>query len=56
MKRNQEFENFDAAMRKLISVPHDRIKAELDKEKADKSRKPKSGAASKKNATKGRSK
>jgi hypothetical protein len=33
MKKNTEFENFDAAMRKLISVPHDKIKAELDAEK-----------------------
>lgn len=39
MKKNQEFENFDAAMRKLISVPHDKIKAELDAEKQQKAAK-----------------
>ncbi len=54
---SKEFENFDAAMRKLISVPHDRIKSELDREKAAKaSRKAKSGASPKKKATKNRSK
>ena len=52
---NREFENFDAAMRKLISVPHDRIKAELEKEKAAKS-KGKSLASAKKKSAKNRSK
>lgn len=57
VKMNKEFENFDAAMRKLMSVPHDRIKAELDAEKAAKaSRRAKSGASTKKKATKDRSK
>jgi hypothetical protein len=38
MKRpdSSEFENFDQTMRKLISVPHSEIKAELDAEKASK--------------------
>ena len=31
-----EFENFDQAMRKLMSVPHSEIKAKLDAEKAAK--------------------
>jgi hypothetical protein len=44
-------------MRKLISVPHDRLKAELDKEKAEKqSRKATPLASTKKKPTKNRSK
>ncbi len=41
MKREDEFENFDRTMRDLMSVPHDEIKAALDKEKATKARKKK---------------
>jgi hypothetical protein len=41
-----EFEKFDATMRKLIKVPHEKIKAKLDAEKADKKRKPKRTSAS----------
>lgn len=32
-QNNQEFENFDRTMRKLINVPHSEIKAKLDAEK-----------------------
>jgi hypothetical protein len=39
-KQSKEFQNFDTMMRKLIRIPHDKIKAELDKEKAEK-KKPK---------------
>jgi len=38
-KRNQEYENFDRAMRTLIQVPHEQIKAQLDAEKAEKGKK-----------------
>lgn len=38
-RSNPEFKNFDDTMRKLVSVPHDAIKAALDAEKAAK-RKP----------------
>lgn len=41
MKRNEEFENFDYAMRRLISVPHSEIKASLDAEKRAKEKKKK---------------
>lgn len=37
---NKEFDNFDATMRKLMKVPHSAIKAELDAEKAEKSKRP----------------
>jgi hypothetical protein len=33
MKTQNEFENFDATMRKLIKVPHSKIKAKLEAEK-----------------------
>jgi hypothetical protein len=36
--KNSEFENFDQTMRKLISVPHGEIKAQLDAEKAQKAK------------------
>ncbi len=40
MKHSQnEYENFDAMMRKLIKVSHSEIKAKLDAEKAAKTRK-----------------
>jgi len=42
---NQEFENFDRTMRKLIKVPHSTIKAKLKAEKAAKKRKPKASAS-----------
>ena len=44
--KNQEFQNFDRTMRKLMSVPHSEIKAKLDAEKAAKKRKPKRTSAS----------
>ena len=40
MNKGKEFENFDATMRKLIKVPHGKLKAALDAEKAEKKRKP----------------
>jgi hypothetical protein len=43
---NDEFEKFDQTMRKLITVPHSKIKAKLDAEKAAKKRKPKRTSAS----------
>jgi hypothetical protein len=33
---NNEFNNFDRTMRKLMSVPHSEIKAKLDAEKREK--------------------
>jgi hypothetical protein len=36
---SKEFETFDRMMRKLIKVPHSKIKAKLDAEKASKKRK-----------------
>ena len=44
-KKNDEFATFDATMRKLIAVPHDRLKAALDAEKAAKKRKSKTSAS-----------
>jgi hypothetical protein len=46
-KKNEEFERFDAMMKQLISVPHDKLKAALDAEKAEKQkkRKPKTSAS-----------
>jgi hypothetical protein len=38
-KQTQEFNNFDAAMRKLIQVPHEKLKAELEAEKLAKLKK-----------------
>ncbi len=43
---SKEYDNFDRAMRKLISVSHDELKAKLDAEKAAKKRKPKKASAS----------
>jgi hypothetical protein len=40
-KNTEEFENFDRTMRKLMSVPHSEIKAQLDTEKAEKAKRPK---------------
>jgi hypothetical protein len=34
--KNKEFDNFDNTMRKLIQVPHSKIKSALDEEKAEK--------------------
>ncbi len=42
-KNNKEYEKFDATMRQLLKVPHDKIKAELDAEKATKNRQHNSG-------------
>ncbi len=42
MKESREFDNFERTMRDLLKVPHDEIKAELDKEKAEKEKKLKS--------------
>lgn len=40
MKRKQsEYDNFDHAMRQILSVSHAEVKAKLDKEKAAKKRK-----------------
>jgi hypothetical protein len=33
---SNEFDNFDRTMRELMKVPHEKIKAELDAEKANK--------------------
>jgi hypothetical protein len=38
-KQNNEYDNFDRTMRKLLSVPHSEIKAALDAEKAEKKKK-----------------
>jgi len=38
-KNNEEFERFDAMMKKLISVPHEKLKAALDAEKVAKKQK-----------------
>ncbi len=37
---SKEFDKFDAAMRKLIAIPHDKLKDALDKEKAEKAQRP----------------
>jgi hypothetical protein len=42
-----EFENFDHLTRKLLKVPHNEIKAELDAERAKKKRKKKKPGANK---------
>jgi hypothetical protein len=39
VKKSEEFDRFDETMKKLMSVPHSEIKAELDKEKAAKEKK-----------------
>jgi hypothetical protein len=39
VKRSNEFERFDFALRELLSVSHSEIKAKLDAEKAAKKRK-----------------
>jgi len=41
-----EFQKFDETMRQLIKVPHEKIKAKLDAEKAAKKRKTKRTSAS----------
>lgn len=43
--KSEEFERFDNTMRKLIKVPHSKIKTKLDEEKAAKKRKPKTSAS-----------
>jgi len=35
---SKEFERFDNTMRKLIQVPHEKLKAALDEEKRDKNK------------------
>lgn len=40
-KGTEEFDNFDRTMRDLMKVSHSEIKAKLDAEKADKSRRSK---------------
>ncbi len=35
-KTTTEYDNFDLTMRKLITVPHEKIKAQLNAEKAGK--------------------
>ena len=47
MERSSEFDRFDGLMKKLIRVPHSKIKAKLDAEKrAKQKRKPKRTSAS----------
>ncbi len=48
MKKENEFDNFDRTMRKLVAVPHSEIKAKLDAEKRakEKRRKAKKPSAS----------
>lgn len=41
-----EFENFDAMMRELIKVPHDKLKAALDAEKEEKKKRKSKTSAS----------
>lgn len=36
MSKSKEYQQFDDAMRRLISVPHEEIKKQLDAEKAEK--------------------
>jgi hypothetical protein len=43
MIKNEEFENFDRTMRKLIKVSHSEIKDKLEAEKEIKRRKKKEG-------------
>ena len=43
MANKTQFERFDRTMRTLIAVPHDKLKAALDAEKAAKKQKDKSG-------------
>jgi|BarGraIncu00222A_1022003.scaffolds.fasta_scaffold81902_2 hypothetical protein len=44
MKQPGEFERFDKAMDTLLKIPRSQIKAQLDAEKAEKKRKPKTSA------------
>jgi hypothetical protein len=37
--KNEEYDNFDAMMKKLIAVPHDEIKRQLDAEKRSREKK-----------------
>ena len=46
LRDNQEYDKFDQMMHRLIKVPHSKIKAKLDAEKAEKKRKPKKTSAS----------
>jgi len=46
-KNNEEFERFDAMMKKLISVPHEKLKAALDAEKVAKQKRTKKVEADK---------
>jgi hypothetical protein len=43
---SKEYQTFDKAMRRLIKVTHDEVKAKLDAEKATKKRKSKKPSAS----------
>lgn len=43
--KKSEYENFDRTMRKLMSVPHDAIKAQLDAEKKVKTKRKKRAAS-----------
>ena len=45
MTKSKEFENFDDTMRQLLKVPHAKLKAALDAEKAAKKRKPRTSAS-----------
>jgi hypothetical protein len=46
MNKSSEYDNFERMMQRLIKVPHGKIKAKLDAEKAEKQRKPKRTSAS----------
>ena len=46
MKDNKEFKRFDEMMGALLSVPHGKVKAELDAEKAAKAEKRKAKKSS----------
>ena len=38
MRRPTEYENFDKTMHDLIKVPHEELKAELERERAEKAK------------------
>jgi hypothetical protein len=41
VSEKNEYQNFDSMMRKLIKVPHSKIKAKLEAEKAQRKQNPK---------------
>ena len=46
MKHNDEYTRFDQTMRRLMSVPHDEIKAKLEAEKREKKKRKSQTSAS----------